>query len=82
MIASSRSGSERRYPSPVVAVGMWLSSGMADDRRGSVPSIFMPGMLLSWSEIDVKSALSPPVKVAVAGVAVVPGVEVGLWFAS
>jgi hypothetical protein len=55
---------------------------MADDRRGSVLSTVMPGMLLSQSETDVESALSPPREVAVAGVVVVPGVEVGLWLAS
>ena len=82
MSTSSRSGSERRYPSPVVAVGLWRSSGMADDRRGSVLSIVMPGMLLSQSETDVESALSLAGEVATADVVVVRGMEVGLWLAS
>jgi hypothetical protein len=69
----------RGYQSPVVAVGLWRSSGMADDRRGSVLSTAMPGMFLRLSETDVESALSPMGKVA--GV-VVPGMEVGLWLAS
>ena len=76
---SSSSGSERRYPSSVTAVGLRRSSGIADDRRGSAPSIVMPGVLLSQSETDV---LSPPREVAVAGVVVVLGVKVGPWLAS
>jgi hypothetical protein len=82
MSTSSSSGNERRYPSPVVAVGLWRSSGIADDRRGSAPSIVMPGALLSQPETGVESALSYPREVVVAGVVVVPGVEVGLWLAS
>ena len=82
MSTSSRSGSERRYPPPVVTVGLWRSSGMADDRRGSVLSTAMPGMFLRLSETDVESALSLTGEVAAAGVVVVRGMEVGLWLAS
>jgi len=39
-------------------------------------------MFLRLSETDVESALSPTGEVAVAGVVVVPGMEVGLWLAS
>ena len=82
MSTSSRSGSERRCTPSVVKVGLWRSSGAADDRRGSVLSTAVPGMFLRLSETDVESALSLAGEVATADVVVVRGMEVGLWLAS
>jgi len=73
MSTSSRSGSERRCTPSVVKVGLWRSSGTADDRRGSVLSTAVPGMFLRLSETDVESALSLAGEVATADVVVVRG---------
>ena len=78
MCTSSSSGSERRYtPSVAVGVGLRRSSGMADDRRGSVLSTAALCMLLRLLETDVESALSFTGEVTTVDVMVVCGIEVG-----
>ena len=81
MSTSSRSGRERRCTPSVVEVGVWRSSGTADDRRGLVLSTAAPGMFLRLLGTDVESALSLMGEVATADVVVVCGMEVGLWLA-